>query len=327
MMYLASELSHINSRFTSYFDNFYKTSLKETLASMRSNERINTIFLYTLCIHFYSCKLMDLKHDYPKWRLYIKIVVVIIGYNFMKCIVKIAISFLIFLISLMIFKMNSLHLINVFFTIYIFIFSVMFIITKSILREGKLVINSQKALDTENEINVFIGEESLEVMLSNDIAIGIINKYSSDLVYRLAYDDSSNAIEFVKQADQEILDFAAKMHLRKLIDNKGRTFQIAGLVSALNIAFSKIVTSINSNQDDYFSLRNFSLKSLEVHSCRIQTETVSNLNDFIDNLLKEGSFDIEYLEAIDIFECLIIILLCKDRLMGLKERYSNFDKL
>jgi len=203
----------------------------------------------------------------------------------------------------------------------------MFIITKSILREGKLVINSQKALDTENEINVFIGEESLEVMLSNDIAIGIINKYSSDLVYRLAYDDSSNAIEFVKQADQEILDFAAKMHLRKLIDNKGRTFQIAGLVSALNIAFSKIVTSINSNQDDYFSLRNFSLKSLEVHSCRIQTETVSNLNDFIDNLLKEGSFDIEYLEAIDIFECLIIILLCKDRLMGLKERYSNFDKL
>ncbi|QVK21103.1 hypothetical protein KHQ82_01885 [Mycoplasmatota bacterium] len=327
IMYLASELSHINSRFTSYVDDFYKTSLRETHTMMKDNERINTIFLYTLLIHFYSSKLMDIERKYPKWHLYSKIIVVIVWHAFKKCIRKISVSFIISLFLVLIFKLTNLHLLYTFITIYVFLLSVLFMITQTIIRQGRLVINSQKALDTENEINVFVGEESLEVMLSNDIAIGIINKYSSDVVYKLAYDDSSDAFEFVLQADQEILDFAAKMHLKKLIDNKGRSFQIAGLISALNIAYSKIVTSIKSNKYDHLSLRNFSLHSLKVYNYSVEDKIVNDLNEFIDNLLKEGSFDIDYIETIDIIECLIIILLCKDRLMELKERYSNFDNL
>ncbi|XMB87293.1 hypothetical protein RJG79_05690 [Mycoplasmatota bacterium WC44] len=326
-MYLESELSHVNSRFTSYVEKFLEYSLRELLNVMKKDERIYTIFLFTLLIHFHSSKLMDIEREYPIWRIHLKVIIILVIHTFKECIREIIILFLIISFLLLFFKLQNLHIIYIFTTTYVFLSSVLFIITRTIVKKGKLVIESQKALDIENEINVFIGEESLEVMLSNDVAIGLINRYSSDVIYKLAYDNSSDIFELVLQADREILEFAAKMHLRKLIDNKGRSFQIAGLVSSLNIAYSKIVTSISETHYDNYSLRNLSLNALKVYNYGIQNEVVSNLNEFIDNLLKEGSFDIDYIETIDVIECLIIILLCKDRLMELKERYKKYDNL
>ncbi len=189
------------------------------------------------------------------------------------------------------------------------------------------VLTTQNDISVEDEMAITIGHDTKEAMLAAELAVYYINEYTDKTVIRIAFEEDLDPLQILNHADENFNSFANDMHLKSLIDARGRSFQIAGILSALISSYRFMIMKIMEGDLSSEYISKSAKLSIDKYTNEPNSDIIKKLKEFLDTLTKESTFDHDLLDSIDLSDLFIVPLLCKDKLLSLKEVYSKFDSI
>ncbi len=183
------------------------------------------------------------------------------------------------------------------------------------------VLNIQNSNLLENYINLAIGNEPVELLISSELAVQLIYDYTDELVNTIAFSEVVNRYEVIKQAADEIQYFINDNHLKKMFIAGGRYFHAAGLISLVDLCYSSLLVDLNTS-----CIRRNAIDALsEVENGK--SRVVEDLKVVIHDWIFESMYDIDYIGELSDVELMIMLILCKDELLYLKDKYVSYDNM
>lgn len=182
------------------------------------------------------------------------------------------------------------------------------------------VLNIQSSTVTENYINLSVGDEPIDLLMSSELAVKLIYEYTDEVIYSIGFSEIIDREMMLVTAANEVKCFIEESHMKQMFMYGGRYFHVAGLIALIDLCYDSIKIDLDKKQ-----LKNSAMNALyEIEE--FNSKRVEDLKVLIHDWVYESMYDIDHIESLSDTELMIILVLCKEELLYLKDKYIFYDK-
>ncbi len=186
------------------------------------------------------------------------------------------------------------------------------------------MLEIQKDVVLDKYINLSVGRQSMDLLLAGELAVELVNEYSDELVYFIAY-SQPDSIATLNHAYNEYCSFVEANHLKILFEASGRYYEIGGILTLIHASLQTIVSDVTEYSIDEVEIIASAKEAITF--LQESNQEFAEIKKFVHSWIHNSVYDLDYLDSLTLKQIMAIILLSKDELYILNEEYRFYDSV